>query len=275
MDPKWPGGKAVAAFFSFDLDGESWLLSVDRRNADLPITMSQAAYGPKVGVYRILDVLAELEVRSTFFVPTWVAERYPGAVEAILAGGHELGLHGHMHERPDLLSEAQEVEVVERSIRILREMSGRSPIGHRAPVAEISPATNRILAERGVEYTSHHMDSVIPYFHDLKGLSLLELPMHWVADDWGFAMVSPNAYPAPHVNPVMTNDHVVSLWWSELEGIREVGGLFTLVNHPQVTGRPYRIDTLRRIIMYAREVDAWIANGEDINAHWRSLPAAG
>ena len=49
MDPTWPGGKAVAAFFSFDLDGESWLLAVDRRNADLPITMSQAAYGPKVG----------------------------------------------------------------------------------------------------------------------------------------------------------------------------------------------------------------------------------
>lgn len=272
MDPKWPGGKAVAAFFSFDLDGESWLLAVDRRNADLPITMSQAAYGPKVGVYRILDVLAELEVPSTFFVPTWVAERHPAAVEAILAGGHELGLHGHMHERPDLLSEEEEIEVVELSIRILTEMSGRAPIGHRAPVAEISPATNRILAERGVEYTSNYMDSVIPYFHDIDGLSLLELPMHWAADDWGFAMVSPNAYPAPHVNPVTTNDHVVSVWSCELEGIREVGGLFTLVNHPQVTGRPYRIDTLRRTIKLAREMDAWIANGEQINAHWRSLP---
>ena len=119
------------------------------------------------------------------------------------------------------------------------------------------------------------MDSVIPYFHDLDGLSLLELPMHWAADDWGFAMVSPNAYPAPHVNPVTTNDHVVSVWSSELEGIREVGGLFTLVNHPQVTGRPYRIDTLRRTIRLAREMDAWIASGEEINAHRRSLPTPG
>ena len=274
MDSTWPGGKTFAAFFSFDLDGEAWLLAVDQRNADLPITMSQAAYGPKVGVYRILEVLAEFGVRSTFFVPSWVAQRYPGAVEAILAGGHEIGLHGHKHERPDLLSESEEVEVVERSIRIISEMSGRTPIGHRAPVAEISPATNRVLAERGVQYTSTFMDSVHPYFHALDGHSLLELPMHWVADDWGFAMVSPNAYPAPHVNPVVPNDHVVSLWSSELEGIRDMGGLFTLVNHPQVTGRPYRIDTLRRIIMKAREMDAWIANGEEINAHWRSLAAS-
>lgn len=78
MDPRWPGGKNVAAFFSFDLDGESWLLAVDRRNANLPITMSQAAYGPKVDVYRILDILAELEVTSTFFVPTWVGRALPG-----------------------------------------------------------------------------------------------------------------------------------------------------------------------------------------------------
>ena len=72
-------------------------------------TISQVAYGPKVGAYRILDVLAELEVPSTFFVLTWGAERYPGAVETILAGGHELGRQGHSHERPDLLSEQEEV----------------------------------------------------------------------------------------------------------------------------------------------------------------------
>lgn len=42
---------------------------------------------------------------------------------------------------------------------------------------------------------------------------------------------------------------------------------------PQVTGRPYRIDTLRRTITLAQEMDTRLANGEDINAHWRSLSA--
>jgi peptidoglycan/xylan/chitin deacetylase (PgdA/CDA1 family) len=269
MDDRWPGGKRFAAFFSFDVDGESWLLATDVRNADLPVTMSQAAYGPKIGVYRILGLLAEMEIVSTFFVPSWVAQRYPAAVEAIVAGGHELALHGHIHERPDLLSEQAEIEVVEKSIEILTAMSGRAPIGHRAPGAEISLTTNRLLAERDVEYTSHHMDSLVPYFHDVESLSLLELPMHWVCDDWGYAMVSPNLYPAAHVNPIMTNDHVVSLWSSEMEAVAASGGLFTLVNHPQVTGRPFRTDTLRQILAKAIAMDAWIANGEQINDHWR------
>ena len=188
MEVNWPNGKRFAAFFSFDVDGESWLLAADQRNRDLPVTMSQAAYGPKVGVYRILDLLSEFDIVSTFFVPSWVADRYPAAVEAILGGGHEIALHGHVHERPDLLSEQDEIEVVERSIDILKRLSGRDPIGHRAPGAEISLATNRILAERGVAYTSHHMDSLTPYFHELDEYSLLELPMHWVCDDWGYAM---------------------------------------------------------------------------------------
>ena len=68
----------------------------------------------------------------------------------------------------------------------------------------------------------------------------------------------------------MTNDHVVSMWSSELEAVAAAGGLFTLVNHPQVTGRPYRLDTLRRIVVIARELDAWIANGAQINEHWRT-----
>ena len=267
----WPQGKQFAAFFSFDVDGESWLLAIDRRNADLPVTMSQAAYGPKFGVYRILEILAELEVRSTFFVPSWIAERYPRAVEAILEGNHEIGLHGHIHERPDLLTESDETAIVDKSIAILTKASGRSPIGHRAPLSEISSATSRLLAERGVEYTSHHMDSPFPYYHNLDGRSLLELPMHWVGDDWGYAMVSPNAYPAPHVNPIMTNDHVVSVWSNELDGIAGLGGLFTLVNHPQVTGRPYRLATLYRIILRAREAGAWIANGEELNRYWRKV----
>jgi len=46
----------------------------------------------------------------------------------------------------------------------------------------------------------------------------------------------------------MTNEHVISLWTSELRGIERIGGLFNLVCHPQVTGRPYRLLTLETIL---------------------------
>src|SRR5262245_17563065 len=46
---------------------------------------------------RLLDLLGESGVRATFFVLGWVAERQPGLVRAIRAGGHEVASHGYEH----------------------------------------------------------------------------------------------------------------------------------------------------------------------------------
>src|SRR6266545_5898817 len=50
-------------------------------------------------VDRILEVLGEYGARATFFTLGWIAERYPGLVRNIIAGGHELASHGYAHLR--------------------------------------------------------------------------------------------------------------------------------------------------------------------------------
>ena len=59
--------------------------------------MSHQAYGPKVGVPRIMRMLERTGVRATFFVPGLTADLYPAMVESIVAAGHELGHHGYSH----------------------------------------------------------------------------------------------------------------------------------------------------------------------------------
>lgn len=71
----WPDGKQAAALFSFDVDGESVWINIDQKNAQLPVTMSQAQYGPQVGVFEILRILRRHQVPATFFVPTATAAR--------------------------------------------------------------------------------------------------------------------------------------------------------------------------------------------------------
>jgi peptidoglycan/xylan/chitin deacetylase (PgdA/CDA1 family) len=273
---RWPVGARAAAFFSFDVDGESWLLGADERNAGLPVTMSQAAYGPRVGAFEILALLARYEVRATFFVPAWVARQYPRTLAAIVEGGHEVGLHGDKHERPDLLDREEELEIVQRSIEVLHEAAGQRPRGYRAPGAEVSPDTVSILAECGVRYSSQFMDDIVPYFHRPTNLpEVVEIPMHWTCDDWGYSMVSPYALPVAHVNPIATSEHIISVWRDELEGARAMGGVFVLVNHPQVTGRPGRLRTLEALLEAAKTADdVWIANGAQIDEHWRTHAAS-
>lgn len=265
----WPNGARCAAFFSFDVDGEAWLLTRDARNAERPITLSQAQYGPRVGVFEILRLLKAYGVTATFFIPSWIAERYPIALDAVLTEGHEVALHGHLHENAEALSAEEERDVVGKSIEILERLTGTRPVGHRTPGGEASSSTVQILHEFRVDYSSAYMDDVFPYFHD--GTSVLEIPFHWPCDDWWYSMVSPFALPSPDVQAMAPNEHIVSIWTSVFDGIRRMGGVFTLVNHPQVTGRPHRLPTLEALLRRATAADdVWIANGREIDAHYRS-----
>jgi len=90
----------IQAILSFDVDAETPILVEGRRHADNAGVMSHQAYGPLVGVPRILDLLQEFRLPATFFVPGVTAERYPDAVEQILAAGHEIGHHSYAHFSP-------------------------------------------------------------------------------------------------------------------------------------------------------------------------------
>lgn len=267
----WPEDHRAAAWFSFDIDGESWLLGVDENNANLPATMSQAAYGPQVGTFEILRLLARWETTATFFIPSWIAERYPQTVEAVLEGGHEVGLHGHVHEPPQFLTRERELEIVGHSIEVIEEATGRRPTGYRAPGAESSVNTVDVLREHRVRYSSQFMADYIPYFHGEGDDAVLELPFHWNCDDWPYTMLSPYALPVPHVNPIASNTHIIDVWSAEFDARRELGGLFVLCNHPQITGRPGRLATLESMLQRAAEAtDVWVATGDEIDRHWRA-----
>jgi len=83
----WLGDSAVLACLTFDVDAEAPILAESGLYARNAGVMSHQAYGPLVGVPRILDLLREYSLPATFFVPGWTADRYPQVVEAILSAG--------------------------------------------------------------------------------------------------------------------------------------------------------------------------------------------
>src|SRR5882672_301251 len=134
----WPDGRCCAAMICFDVDGETTALSEDPALAKRRTLMSQCEYGPRIGVPRLLGLLKHLEVPATFFVPGYIAEQHPQMVKAIVAAGHEIGLHGYLHEKLAYLTEAQEEEILLKSIEILERMTGSRLVGFRAPWFEIN-----------------------------------------------------------------------------------------------------------------------------------------
>src|SRR5947207_14185178 len=120
----------IQAILSFDVDAETPILVEGRRHADNAGVMTHQAYGPLVAVPRIVELLREYELPATFFVPGLTAERYPQAVEQILAAGHEVGHHSYAHFSPFDLDEAAERADFERALAVL-DRFGVKPQGCR------------------------------------------------------------------------------------------------------------------------------------------------
>ena len=99
----WPQAHAGACIVSVDVDGEVPLLWRSRNGVARLAELEQRRFGPRVGLHRLLDVFAERGVTASFYVPGQYAETHPELVVAVAEAGHEVGLHGYLHEPPTAL----------------------------------------------------------------------------------------------------------------------------------------------------------------------------
>src|SRR5881394_1497835 len=81
---------------------------------------SWAEYGPKVGAWRLLDILERMNVRSVFYTSGIVAERYPELMRAIAKAGHVVAAHGwSQHIIPSYQTADEETRDVGRCMAAL------------------------------------------------------------------------------------------------------------------------------------------------------------
>lgn len=119
--------------------------------------------------HQILDLFAEHNVKATFFVLGWVAERHPALIRHIVAHGHELASHGQAHDRVTHFTPDQFRADLRRSRAALEEAGGVAVRGYRAPSFSVGRSNLwalSILAEEGYAYSS----SIYPIAHDHYGM---------------------------------------------------------------------------------------------------------
>ncbi|HEX7027649.1 MAG TPA: XrtA system polysaccharide deacetylase [Gammaproteobacteria bacterium] len=118
---------------------------------------------------KILDIFDSRNVKGTFFVLGWVAERHPGLVKEIEKRGHEIGCHGYSHQLIYKQSRKVFRQETLRAMGLLQDLS-QSPVeGYRAASFSICRRSEwalDILHEAGFKYDS----SIFPIRHDLYGM---------------------------------------------------------------------------------------------------------
>ena len=118
---------------------------------------------------RLLEIFADADVRGTFFILGWVADRYPELVKRIAAAGHEVASHGYAHRLVYDQTPEEFREDLRRAKAAIEQASGSAVLGYRAPsysITERSRWALEILAEEGYAYDA----SVFPIHHDRYGI---------------------------------------------------------------------------------------------------------
>jgi peptidoglycan/xylan/chitin deacetylase (PgdA/CDA1 family) len=265
----WRGDKKAIAVLSFDVDAEAPILALGEQYADHPSVMSHQAYGPRVGVPRILELLADFQLKATFFIPGLIADRYPHTVEAIAAAGHEIAHHTYSHRSVVDMTESEERADFEGGLSALGRL-GISPRGFRAAFWEASWRTTSLVAEYGLAYDSSLMDDDRPYLAETHKGTIVELCPHWSLDDWEqYAFL-----PRPVIGQVIESPRkALEVWTAELDGMRRHGCLFVLTCHPFLSGRPGRLEALRALIEHAlRAGDVGFATAAEVADRARDDP---
>lgn len=270
----WPNGARCAVAITFDMDADSLVhVAQPDRAPTLVSTTSMLRYGPEIGVPRILDSWRKLDVRQTFFVPAWCAESYPEAVEAMVAGGHEVALHSYIHELSYDWQREEEHYWLRRSTEIIERVSGRRPRGWRSPMYSFSRHTAELLVEEGFVYDSSLMGDDVPYLLSAAGGRLVELPTHWGADDY------PQYAHTPELNysvPVKAPQDAIRNYRDEFEAHYAHGGLWIAVWHPFLTGRLTRWHHIEQFLLDIRgHGDVWFATLEAVADHVLKCEADG
>lgn len=256
----WANGAKCAVGLSFDSDHDTFELRDGGKSIS---ALSQGQFGPRQGIPRIRELLRNDSIPATFFVPAVSAIHYPDEQRALVDEGHEIALHGWIHERNTLLDGDTERDLQHRSADALEKITGIRPVGIRTPSWDFSDNTLHITAEMGLLYDSSLMADVDCYELLLNGepSGVTELPVEWIRDDAAYLVMDRWGGLRPQIAP----HDILQIFIREFDAAYDEGGIFQLTMHPDIIGHRSRIWILKELIGHIKQhQDIWFATHADI-----------
>jgi peptidoglycan/xylan/chitin deacetylase (PgdA/CDA1 family) len=216
---------------------------------------SWADYGPKVGAWRILDILAAAGLRAVFYVSGVLAERHPDVVKAIAAAGHVIAAHGwSQHVIPATQSRADEECDLARCLATLNQTGGARPQGWLSPRCTPSADTTELLSAAGLTWHADFFDSDLPYRIDTKSGPVTAVPFTMEVNDMPL-----------YVRYGSEPEAFTRILGKLVENWRELGdrpGCLDITVHAHVFGRPAgALEFKRSLELVRRNAEtAWLTD---------------
>ena len=189
---RWPNNKQIAVCFNVCL--EAWsdgkAPGISPMGNPLPpgvldnTAISWAEYGPRRGIYRLLDGFAKQGVKASVMTNAIIAERHPAAVKAAAAAGHEVVSHSYaMDVMPVMMKEDEERANIRRCTDLLQSVSGQAVKGWLSPRATPSASSSRLLTEAGFIWYGDTLADDLPYVETHGVGKIVAIPLSTEVND--------------------------------------------------------------------------------------------
>ncbi len=169
-----------------DLDGLWTVLGYYGKRAEIaedPIFYS--------AIPRFIELFDEYNIKATFFVIAKDLEiaKKRNLVKKIVQKGHEIASHSYSHAFGFRnLTHSQKVLEVQKADSLIQKISGKKPVGFKAPGYDMDESALRIIKELGYSYDSSVLPSFFyPPLQLINGLISFKIRTHGPKMVWGFA----------------------------------------------------------------------------------------
>ena len=276
---RWPKGAQLAVSFvvnieegaelslaAGDASNEFIYEAVERVEGSRDLCMeSHYAYGTRRGWGRIRKALSAHGVQATLNACGRALHHSPWIAAEAVADGHEVSSHGWRWERQVNMPEAEERQVIARTVAAITTSAGTPPVGwHTRSATSIN--TRRLLLDHGgFLYDSNAYDDDTPYMAHGAGREIVVLPYAFDTNDMRFQ---------PGGGFVQADDFARycmaafdRLYAEGAHGPR----MLSIGLHLRIIGRPARIGGLERLLDHmARHQGVWFATRRQIAEAWRA-----
>ncbi|KAH2332469.1 hypothetical protein KXW28_001887 [Aspergillus fumigatus] len=278
-----PKRNKIRVAVSIDLDAVSGWLGTGHHPDNILADYSAGFFAAKVGVPRLLRMLAKLNLanRCTWFIPGHSAESFPDEVAQVVASGAEIGLHGYAHEGAYQMTPQQERDVLVKCIDIATKLTGKKPVGYRAPLYQLRESTLDLLEEFGFEYDASLTDHDCHPFFAPRRPALQPIDFSQPASTWMHPIPSAGANAREDRRPLVCvpcnwymedmtpmqflphvpNSHgytdvrvIENLWRDRFLWIREneEEPIFPVLMHPDTSGMAHVIGMVERLLGWVK-----------------------
>jgi peptidoglycan/xylan/chitin deacetylase (PgdA/CDA1 family) len=267
----WPDHAPITVSVNLDFEAftrNSQFSTLGRPGEVDRFSMSYGEYGARVGVWRLLDLLRDEGVRASCAINGLAAQRYPDAVRAMVADGHELVAHGwandtYAGEDPEL----SEAEVIRRTLDAITTASGGvRPVGWVSPALVTTEKTKELLVQEGLIYTGDDASDDVPFIEEIAGAQFVTVP------NTSFSSHDLRQWLRNGSAPTVLRDNFIASF-DELykEGRNGRPGSIALTLHAHAAGRPALIGAVREALRHAKlRDDVWWSRMDE-QAEWALL----